>query len=126
MKMVNGDIVFLRDGAPAVVKKVDHETGKVVLDNDITKVQKQVEKGLKNHLDERQRSAYNLNLNNIQDDSKQEEIQNLYDLIQNLKESKRADPKVLHYLENELLHRMHRDNYTPPNFEVDMRNLPNY
>lgn len=124
MKITNGDIVFLRDGAPAVVKNVNHDDGKVVLERDLKKVQKQAEDGVINHLDEKQRASYKLSLNAVKDDTKQEEIQNLYDLIQNYRESKRIDPKVLHYLENELMHRMNRDGYTPPDYAVDLRNLP--
>jgi hypothetical protein len=126
MKMVNGDIIFLSSGRPAVVKNVDYESGTVELENDLTKIQKQSEKGIKNNLDENQRSAYNVNLKSVEADSKQDEIQNLYELIQSYKESKRIDPKVLRYLENELMHRMLRDEYTPPNYQTDLRNIPQY
>jgi len=126
MRVMNGDVVFLRDGSPAVVKKVNPESGDVVLDYEVTKVQKHAQNGIKNSLDERQRSSYNLNLSQIKDETKQEEIQNLYDLIQDLKETKRIDPKVLHYLENELMHRMNRDKYVPPEYEVNFRNVPQY
>ncbi|MFZ9521060.1 MAG: hypothetical protein ACO3A4_11350 [Silvanigrellaceae bacterium] len=126
MKMVNGDVIFLSNGRPAVVKKVEHELGTVELENDLSKIQKQADKGLKNTLDEKQRASYNVNLKNIESDSKQEEIQNLYEMIQSYKESKRIDPKVLHYLENELLHRMLRDQYSPPNYQTDLRNVPQY
>jgi len=126
MNLVNGDVVFLRNGAPAVVKNVDQSSGKVVLDDDLAKVQQQSEKGLKNHLDEKQRASYNVHLQSVEGDSKQEEIRNLYETILFLKDSRQVDPKVLRYLENELMHRMHRDDYTPPNYQVDMRNLPQY
>lgn len=126
MKMVNGDVIFLRNGAPAVVKNVDHSSGKVVLEEDLSKVQKQTENGLKNNLDESQRASYNVHLKSVEGDSKQEEIRNLYETILFLKDSRQADPKVLRYLENELMHRMLRDDYTPPNYQVDKRNLPQY
>jgi hypothetical protein len=126
MKMVNGDVIFLSTGRPAVVKNVDYESGTVELENDLAKIQKQSEKGIKNNLDEKQRSAYNVNLKSVEADSKKDEIQNLYELIQSYKESKRIDPKVLRYLENELMHRMLRDEHTPPNYQTDLRNIPQY
>ena len=126
MRIVNGDIIYLRDGSPAVVKKVSRESGQVISDDDIKSVQKQAEAGVKNGLDESQRNSFKVNLNLIKGDSKQEEIRNLYDLIQSHKDSKRIDPKVLNYLENELMHRMHRDNYMPENYEVNLRNVPQY
>ncbi|NBW83385.1 hypothetical protein EBR21_16675 [bacterium] len=123
MKMVNGDVIFLGNGRPAVVKNVDYGAGTVELENDLAKIQKQAEGGIKNNLDEKQRAAYNVSLKNIESDSKKEEIQNLYDMIQSYKETKRVDPKVMRYLENELMHRMLRDEYTPPNYQTDLRNL---
>lgn len=126
VKIVNGDIIFLRNGTPAVVKNVDKSSGQVVLESEMSKVQQQAENGVKNSLDENQRESYNTNLSKIRDDSKQDEIQNLYELIQSHRQSKQIDPKVLRYLENELMHRMLRDDYTPPNFQVDLKNVPQY
>ncbi|NBX16861.1 MAG: hypothetical protein EBR09_05790 [Proteobacteria bacterium] len=126
MRILNGDIIYMRDGTPAVVKKVDGQNGTVNLDDKLQNVQKHAEGGVKNGLTEGQRKSFNVNLNLIKGDSKQEEIRNLYDLIQNHKDSKRIDPKVLHYLENELMHRMHRDNYVPEDYATDLRNVPQY
>ncbi|NBO37283.1 hypothetical protein EBU99_01735 [bacterium] len=126
MRIMKGDVVFQRDGSPALVKNVDVESGKVLLDYELGNIQKASEKGVKNSLEERQRSAYNLTLRDVESADKKEEIQNLYDVIDNLKTSRRSDPKLIRYLENELMHRMHRENYTPPNYEVDLENLPQY
>ena len=126
MRITNGDVVFLRNGSPALVKEVNREAGKVLLDYDLKDVQKMTEHGLKNHLSENQRASYNVTLREVESSDKYEEIQDLHEVIQNLRANRRTDPKVLHYLENELMHRMHRENYTPPNFEVDMDNLPQY
>lgn len=126
MRIVNGDVVFLRNGTPALVKEVNSETGKVILDYDLKNVQKVTEKGLKNHLTESQRASYNVTLREVESSDKKEEIQDLHEVIQNLRSNRRTDPKVLHYLENELMHRMLRENYTPPNFEVNKENLPQY
>jgi len=126
MKLTSGDVIFLGNGAPAVVAQVDRNSGSIVLERERAKVQEQVENGLKNHLDDSQRSFLNVSINSVKDDSTSKEIQNLYDLIQNYKESKKVDPKVLRYLENELMHRMHRDGHIPANFKVDLRNVPQY
>jgi hypothetical protein len=126
MRIVNGDVIYLRDGSPALVRNVNREAGEVVLDYDLRNVQKQAANGIKNGLDEQQRKAYESKLSEIKDDSKHEEIKNLYALIQFHKESKRVDPKVLHYLENELMHRMLRDNYVPENYQENLRNVPQY
>jgi hypothetical protein len=126
MRIVKGDVVFQRNGSPAVVKEVVRENGKVVLDYDLEKVQKTAERGLKNHLNEAQRASYNLTLKDVESSDKREEITDLYDAIQNLRANRRTDPKVLHYLENELMHRMHREKFTPQNYEVDLDTIPQY
>jgi hypothetical protein len=92
----------------------------------LSEVQKQASRGVKNHLSENQRSSYNVTLKSVENDDKREEIEGLHEVVQNLRSNKRTDQKVLKYLENELMHLMLRENYTPKNYEVKMDSLPQY
>lgn len=124
MRIVAGDIVFQRDGRPAMVKTVNKEQGKVVLEQDLDQVQKAAGRGIKNNLLQEQRDEYNSVLDDVANSDKRQEIRDLYGTIQKLKASKVGDSKVLRYLENELMHRMNRENYTPTEFATDLENIP--
>ncbi|MEY4064613.1 MAG: hypothetical protein RIR26_821 [Pseudomonadota bacterium] len=124
MRILSGDIVFQRDGRPALVKTVNKEEGKVVLEQEIDQVQKSANRGIKNNLLQEQREAYNAVLEDVSNSDKHQEIRDLYGTIQKLKANKVGDSKVLRYLENELMHRMNREKYTPKEFEIDLENIP--
>ena len=106
------------------MKTVNKEEGKVVLEQEIDQVQKAAGRGVKNNLQQDQREAYNAVLDDVSNTDKHQEIRDLYGTIQKLKSSKVGDSKVLRYLENELMHRMNRENYTPKEFEIDLENIP--
>jgi hypothetical protein len=124
MRIVAGDIVFQRDGRPAVVKTVNKEQGKVVLEKDLDQVQEAASRGVKNNLLQEQRDEFNSVLDDVANSDKRQEIRDLYGTLQKLKASKVGDSKVLRYLENELMHRMNRENYTPTEFATDLENIP--
>jgi hypothetical protein len=126
MRIEKGDVVFMKNGTPALVREVNKENGKAILDESLSEVQKQSSRGIKNYLNERQRASYNVTLNSVENDDKREEIEGLHEVVQNLRSNKRTDQKVLKYLENELMHLMLRENYTPKNYEVKTDTLPQY
>lgn len=126
MRITKGDVVFQRNGSPAVVKDIEQDSRKVVLDENIDSVQKAAARGLKNNLNEAQREAFNITLKDVENSDKQQEISELYETIENLRSGKKTDPKVLRYLENELMHRMHRENFVPQNYRHDLDNFPQY
>lgn len=126
MRIEKGDVVFLKNGTPALVRDVKKESGTAILDENLSEVQKQTARGIKNHLNENQRSSYNVSLKSVESDDKREEIESLHEVVQNLRSNKRTDQKVLKYLENELMHLMLREDYTPKNYEVKTDTLPQY
>lgn len=126
MRIEKGDVVFLKNGTPALVKEVKQDGGRAILDENLSEVQKRTERGIKNYLSESQRASYNVTIKSIESEDKREEIEGLHEVVQNLRSNRRTDPKVLKYLENELMHLMLREKYTPKNYEVNMDTLPKY
>jgi hypothetical protein len=126
MRINKGDVVFLKNGTPALIKEVKKDGGHAILEESLAEVQKQTARGIKNHLNETQRSSYNTTIRSVENENKKDEIESLREVVQNLRSNKRTDQKVLKYLENELMHLMLREDYTPKNFEVNMDSLPQY
>lgn len=113
------DIVWTRNGDPVRISEKNQKTGKLILDNNFTKIQDTTKLGIKNGLEPEQKESYNTTLSKIENsDDRYQEIRDLYNKIQTLKRGN-TDPRLIKYLENELQFRMVREKFIPENYEVD-------
>ncbi len=117
-----GDILFTRAGRPALVTARDAGSAEVSLQENLKDVQRATPFGIKNGLDRRQRDEFETNRFASLSDDKRQEILMLRDRIRDLRE-KNSDPKVVHYLENELQHLVIREGITPSDYMVSERTL---
>jgi hypothetical protein len=117
-----GDVLFTRQGRPALVTARDPQTASVSLEQDLAKVQSHTTLGIKNGLTPEQRDTFeSVRLGTMSQD-KAEEIQRLRDQIKDLKE-KGGDKKVIRYLMNELQHLVVREGIVPRDYMVQERTL---
>lgn len=117
-----GDILFTRQGLPAIVTSKDSSIASVSLEKNIGEVQKATEFGIKNGLDPEQRKTFESVRREALSPDKAEEIQRLRDRIRELKDTG-GDAKVLRYLENELQHLVIREGIIPRDYMVQERTL---
>lgn len=122
MSIHPGDILFTRNGRPAIVTSRNKETGEVTVDGDLKNVGKSAALGIKNGLTPEQRQSFeSLRCASMSDDKKQE----ILDLRSRIAELKKGDGdrKVIRYLENELQHLIVRENLMPSDYTINERAL---
>ena len=117
-----GDILFTRQGRPALVTSRDGSNASVSLENNLSKVQEATEFGIKNGLNPEQRRVFESVRREALSPDIAEEIQRLRDRIREIKDTG-GDAKVLSYLENELQHLVIREGIVPRDYMVQERTL---
>jgi hypothetical protein len=124
MSMLIGDVIWNRQGQPALVTEKDPKKGTVQINKNLNDIQNHSVHGIQNGLTERQRESYSKVVEDIDDSSShaKEEISLLMEKISQLKENN-ADPRVLRYLENELQFMILENHCVPEKYEVNPINL---
>lgn len=117
-----GDIVFTRQGKPALVTGRDASNAAVSLDKDLSKVQQASSLGVKNGLSPQQRELFESVRKEAVSPDKYQEFVRLRDRIKELKE-RGSDATVLRYLENELQHLVIREGIAPRDYMVQEKTL---
>lgn len=122
MAIQTGDVLFTRQGRPALVTSRDPKSESVSLEQNLGKVQQATTLGIKNGLSPVQREDFESVRLSVVSGDKAEEIRGLRDRIRDLRE-RGGDQKVLHYLENELQHLVIREGIVPSDYMVNERTL---
>lgn len=124
MSMLIGDVIWNRQGQPALVTDKDPKKGTVHVNENLKDIQNHSRHGIQNGLTQRQRENYSSALDDIDDSSNhmKEQINQLMEKISQLKDNN-ADPRVLRYLENELQFLILENHYVPEKYEVNPINL---
>lgn len=125
MTTIPGDIIFAKNGRPVEIKSKDPKTGEIVAERDMNLIRESAKFGIKNGLNEDRREAYKTVISEVQSDSQQEMINNLYKKIEDLKSSN-GDPRLIRYLNGELQFLMSRNNSVPEQYKTDELTLSSF
>ena len=124
MSMHIGDVIWNRQGQPALVTEKDSKKDTIQVNRNLSDIQKHSLHSIQNGLTEKQRESYSKVVEDIDESSNhvKEEITLLMEKISQLKENK-TDPRVLRYLENELQFMILENHCVPEKYEVNPINL---
>ena len=114
-----GDVAFMRDGSPSIVKGRDKDTAKLSVDRDLKSAQKDMRHGYINGLKPETREQ----LNRILDEAKDlEEPRERTESLQKELIEIQKDPRnhvLAKYLRAEMLHIMNTHGIRPRQFSID-------